>query len=191
VSTPPPSQIMLRASVVVARERIDHPWQEFRWRPIAVEMDPAPACGWQEIGREGDLVLYRSAPVEIELHRKETPGYVVNLETGAPEVYVVLRPVEPDDDGVPLAVHLASASPHEVQAHGHDGSEVIEPVAMPEALTATLADFVRAHHVDEPFRKRRRDAKQRDGDEHLFGQERIDEVRRRMAGRAGKDDGDA
>ena len=51
---------------------------------------------------------------------------------------------------------LVTASPYEAQQYQVGGDEIVEPVAMPEAVIAWVRDFVDRHHVDEPFVKRKR-----------------------------------
>lgn len=188
---PAPKSMQVPVGVIVARERIDHPWQEYRWRPLSVLLDAPADPDWREIARGEGFVHYHAATLALELHRSETPGYKENLESGHPEVFVVLREAEPNEHGFTVAVHLATASVHEVQAHGHGGDEIIEPVVMPEPLQEIVAAFVAAHHVEQPFIKRRRDDKRRGAEEHLFGQEPLDVVRARCRRPGHSEDDDA
>ena len=187
----PPISIVVHVAVVVAHERVDHPWQDTRWRPLAVTMDTGATSGWQDVAHEGEAVHYRSPRQPIELHRKETPGYLINLRAEEPQVYVVLRPTDASDGEVPLEVHLVTASPLDVQGYGFDEGEIIETVPMPEELIGIVEAFVVLHHREEPFIKRRRDAKQRDGEEHLFGKAPLAESPSRSRGRGPHEDSDA
>lgn len=161
---------LIDVGVIVANERMDNPWQPFRWRPLAVEIDPAPRADWTEIAAGDGFVHYHATTLPLELHRKETQSYVANLETGEPAVYVVLR-FDPDA-AREVAVILATASPYEAQAYGESGQETIEPVAMPPELVAMLEAFVAEHHVEEKFVKRQRQKHHKE-EEHLFGKEPI------------------
>jgi hypothetical protein len=53
------------------------------------------------------------------------------------------------------------------------GDGLIELVPMPEGLIAWIRNFVTAHHVDEPFIKRRRDRQRVDLIEDGKGDARI------------------
>ena len=53
---------------------------------------------------------------------------------------------------------------------------------MPRPLIELLEAFVAEHHVEEPFVKRQREADHR-AEEHKFGQEPIEVLRQRKAGR--------
>lgn len=172
--------------VVVAREKIDHPWQEYIWRPASVFLHPPEISGWRELRRDEKTIYYHAATLPLELHHKEAAAYKVNLETGEPAVYIVLR----DDPGAlsewPVSVHLVTASPHEAQAYGESGVESVEQVPMPEPLVELMQEFVAAHHVEEPFVKRQRQ-KYDIEDEHKFGQEPIFVLRERMRAKRGND----
>lgn len=167
--------------VVIARETIDNPWQQHVWRAVSVFLNPPEIDGWQEIRRSEASVHYHAA-MELELHPKEVMAYQANLADGEPSVYVVLRE-DPECAERPVKVHLVSLSPYEAQAYGESGSETIVRLPMPQAIADLLAAYVEEHGVDEPFVKRQR--KPHVGTEdHLFGQEPLHELRKRMADRA-------
>ncbi len=168
--------VTIEVGVVVAREKIDHPWQDYRWRAVSVFLDAPAKADWRELRRGPGFIHYHAATLPLVLHRKETTGYRVNLANGVPSIYVVLREDPTASD--PVQVHLVSASPFEVQAYGESGMETVERVAMPERLVAVVQAFVDEHHVEEPFVKRQR---QRFADEgEQFGQEPIFVLRERL-----------
>src|SRR5262245_10401038 len=163
--------------VVIAREKIDHPWQEYAWRPVSVFLGAPDISDWRELRRDATAVHYHAATLALELHPKEAMGYAANLETGAPLVYVVLR--EGGDSGKPIDVGVVTASPYDAEVYGYDGSEIVGTVAMPEPLVELLEAFVAKHHVEERFVKRQRQKHHKE-EEHKFGQEPIAELRRRQ-----------
>lgn len=178
----------LTVTVIVARERIDHPWQEYAWRPLEV-LAPAPAIdAWTIVRETASATHFVAGMANIELHRTEAAGYLENLAGGLPVLYVVLRPA--DDAAHPLQLHLVTASPTEVQAYGHSGDEIIGTVAMPQAVAERVLEFAALHHDPKPFVKRVRAPHSRP-ETHAFGQEPIVELRRRMGGpdKQGGDDG--
>ncbi|MGB3313720.1 MAG: DUF3305 domain-containing protein, partial [Albidovulum sp.] len=61
----------------------------------------------------------------------------------------------------------------EGQDYLDSGDGMVERVTMPEGMVAWLADFVRRHHVEEPFIKRKRDKKRVDLVEDGKGDARI------------------
>jgi len=74
--------LSITLGVVIARDRIDHPWQEHAWRPVSVFLNAPEASEWRELRREEKSVHYHAATMALELHAKETIGYRANLETG-------------------------------------------------------------------------------------------------------------
>ncbi|MGF1651603.1 MAG: DUF3305 domain-containing protein [Hyphomicrobiaceae bacterium] len=177
-----PNSLIVQLGIVVARQKLDHPWESERWRPHSVFLDPPETRGWRELVRGRDFVQYHAANVAVELHRKETAGYQVNLSNGEPSVYVILRETVAPNARFPVSVHTATLSPFEAQAHGYGSDEIVEGVAMPERLRALVEDFIAEHHREERFIKRRRDRSERE-EPYLFGKEPIDVLRRRLDGR--------
>jgi hypothetical protein len=176
--------ITLPVGVVVAREKIEHPWQECRWRPVSVFLNAPEVAEWRELRRGDGFVHYHAATLPLELHRKETNAYRTNLATGEPAVYVVLREDPGASSSWPVTVHLVTASPFEAQAYGESGLEIIELVPMPEPLIELVEEFIAVHHVDEPFVKRQRQ-KEQVTEEHKFGQEPIFVLRERLRTKQG------
>ncbi len=174
--------LSIPVGVVVAREKIAHPWQTYRWRAVSVFLDPPQIRDWRELRRDDKSVLYHAATLNLELFRKETTAYQVNLANGEPSVYVVLREDPDSDDDWPVEVHLVTASPFEAQSHGDVGLDNVESVAMPEQLVDIVHAFINEHHKEEAFIKRKRQPHLR-AEDHKFGQESIVVLRERMGER--------
>ena len=153
---PGPRSESIRLGVVLRRQPGMTRWARWVWRVSAVLPGAGPA-DWRELRREGEVVEYHAATCPLELHRTETEAYLVALSNDPPTVYVVLRPAEAPDAPAPLAVHSVTASPFDAQDHLDSGEEQVEPVPMPPALVAWVADFVARHHAGTPFVKRGRD----------------------------------
>jgi hypothetical protein len=147
-------QVTMPIGIVVERRRIDHPWAKERWRPVEV----VPGAGAREPWRllvEGDgWARWLAAVLPLELHRKDTEGYRYTLSGHQPALFVVMRPA-PGEPFPWYPVHI-TASAWEAQGHQEFGDDIVEAVAMPEAIVAWVQDFVDRHHVDEPFYKRKR-----------------------------------
>ena len=80
----------------------------------------------------------------VELHRTETANYRDNLASGSPALWVVLRETGADP---PYALYLVTADPAEGEGMTVAGSNIVEPVPMPDTIRDTLAAFVAEHHV--------------------------------------------
>jgi Protein of unknown function (DUF3305) len=186
LDTPLAHSLTVSLGVVVAREAIDNPWQSHIWRPLSVFMGAAAIDSWRQLQRGDGYEHYHAATLPMELHRKETEGYATNLASDAPSIYIVLRETVTNGEQ-PLEVHLVTASPFDVQAYGATSAEIVGRVAMPAELIELVTAFVEAHHVDEPFRKRKR--QQHHVEEvRQFGHEPVQVLRERMR-RAGRDPG--
>ena len=168
--------------VVVERRSIDHPWKEFDWRPVAVIPGaPAlePGAEWTVLREGEDWVRYHCGTLPLELFRRETEGYKVNLSQDPPQVFVLLRSEDDPQSRHEFLPFLVTASPYEAQDYLDSGEDIVEAVTMPDDLVAFVQSFVDAYHVDEVFHKRRRQ-KARTGD---------DAFSRRPAGRPRADRG--
>lgn len=183
------TEISIPLGVVVAREKIDHPWQEYRWRTVSVFLDAPEQADWRELMRDARSTHYHAATIPLVLHRKDTMSYQVNFANGDPAIYVILRE-EPDGER-PVSVHAVTASPFEAQAHGNLAFDTVDRVAMPDTLADIINAFVDEHHVEEKFVKRQRLQHKPKDEEHRFGQEPIVILRERMAARQAAEDGDA
>jgi Protein of unknown function (DUF3305) len=156
--------------VVVERREIDHRWQKYSWRPVAVIPGAPPIEAWRELAHGELFVRWHAATLPLELHRTETDGYRANLAGKVPAIFVVLRKIQPSEKsaGNDVAPFLVTASPYEAEGY-LEGEDVVEVTPMPEGLIAWVEAFVERHHVDEPFVKRKRKrAKGGDGEEERF-----------------------
>ncbi len=152
-------QESLPLGVVLERRRMDNPWEEFEWRPVAVIPGaPArdPAGEWLVLGQGEGWIRYHSGTLPLELFRRETEGYKVNLTHDPPRLFVVLRGGEDADCGHDVVPFLVTAWPYEAQDYLDSGEEIVEPVAMPAEVIAFVQAYIERHHVDEPFHKRKR-----------------------------------
>jgi hypothetical protein len=106
------------------------------------------------LSQDGDGTTFYAGAAEIELYRTETANYRDNLGSGAPMLWVALRPtgVEP-----PYEIFAVTADPAEGEAWTETGSDLVDVVPMPEAVRAAIDAFVAEHHVERPFYKRERD----------------------------------
>jgi hypothetical protein len=149
-------ELSIPLGVVVERREIDNPWQKWSWSPVAVIPGARAVEGWVELARDRLSVRYHAATLPLVIHRSETEAYRLNLSNERPVVYVVLAPnLQPDaeHDYQPVSV---TVSPYEAQDSLDSGEEIVEGVTMPDGMIAWVQAFIDAHHVDEPFKKRKR-----------------------------------
>lgn len=176
----------LPLGVVLERREIDNPWMDYAWKPVAVipgakGLDP---CGeWMVLTEGEDWVHYHAGTLHLELFRKETEGYKVNLSQEPPRVFVVLRSGEDMDCEHDLVPFLVTVCPYEAQDYLDSGDETVEPVVMPDGVIAFVQAYIDQHHVDEPFKKRKR--KRADSGDDSFGSRPLATPPRRGNGRHG------
>lgn len=163
-------QEALPLGVVLERRTIDNPWVDHTWRPVAVIPGAAardPAGEWVVLEEGDGWVRYHGGTLALELFRKETEGYKVNLSQEPPRIFVVLRGGEDEDSDHEVIPFLVTACPFEAQDYLESGEELVEAVPMPPDVVAFVQAFIDHHHVDVPFRKRKR--KRHDPNEAGFG----------------------
>jgi hypothetical protein len=146
----------MRCGVVMKRSPGATRWAKWSWKATAV-LPGAADAKWKPLQDAGDHREFHVSTPMLELHGAETDAYVHGLQAQVPCVYVVLRAT--DDDAQPFEVVLATVSPYEAQDYADSGEEIVEKIAMPAAVRAFVEDFVDQHHIEQEFKKRRRDRK--------------------------------
>jgi hypothetical protein len=140
--------------VLVERRTAQSRWIDFTWRPAAVLPGRPAAVPWTVLSQDGDRVTFYGGGAEVSLYRTETGNYRDNLASGAPMLWVALRPTGAEP---PYQVFAVTADPAEGEALTETGSDLVEAVPMPASVRDTVAAFVAEHHVERPFHKRKRD----------------------------------
>ncbi len=162
-------QESLPLGVVLERRRVEHPWKDHDWRPVAV-IPGAPARDpegeWRTLNEGEDWVHFHSGTLPLELFRRETEGYKFNLSQDPPRIFVVLRSGEDADCEHDVVPFLVTACPYEAQDYLDSGEEIVEAVTMPPGVIAFVQAYIDRHHVDEPFKKRKR--KRHDAEGEVF-----------------------
>jgi hypothetical protein len=153
----PPPLMRLSVGVVVERRKAKSPWVEHVWSPVAVLAGEPDATPWTVLDAGAEATTFYAGAAEIELYRSDTTHYRDNLASGAPAVWIVLRPTGRDP---PYEIVAVTANPAEGEAMTEPGADLVDAVPMPEALRGAIAAFVAEHHVEQEFVKRKRDRAQ-------------------------------
>ena len=140
--------------VVVERRKAKSMWVDFLWRPVSVFVGIPSAAPWTPLDTEAEADLFFAGNTVIELHRTETTNYRDNLASGAPALWVALRPVATER---PYEILAVTADPAEGEAFTDAGSNLVEAVPMPPEVVDAVVRFIAQHHVERPFVKRQRD----------------------------------
>jgi hypothetical protein len=146
--------VSIPVGVVVERHKATSPWLDFIWRPASILMGVPSAAPWTPLGPIGDPTTFYAGTATVELHRTETANYMSNLESGAPALWVVLRPTGAEPAYEVVAV---TADPAEGEAFTEAGNDLVETVPMPPEIANAVEVFIAEHHVERPFFKRQRD----------------------------------
>ena len=144
----------IAVGIVVERYKAQSPWTDFTWRAVTALPGLPDATPWTTLAEEGDKTTFYAGAAEIELYRTETANYRDNLDTGAPTLWVALRPTGAEPSYELFGV---TADPAEGEAWTQSGTDFVDTVPMPEPVRAMIAAFVAEHHVEQPFHKRERD----------------------------------
>jgi hypothetical protein len=153
---------VMPVSVVLERRASKSQWQDYTWEPIGVLPRVNLAPGARMAEGEG-FAQYHGGSLDLELFRGETEGYLYNLSQTPPSVYVVLRRRDDDAEAPPgdlasqeFEPFLVTVCPYEAMGYTESNDElVVENVPMSPEIEAWVGEFVAAHHVDEPFIKRK------------------------------------
>lgn len=122
-------------------------WAGRQLRPFAVLADPVDMAEGTLMADIGGVQTVYLGDHALTLYHGETAHYRTNLVAARPSVWVSM------DGG---RVHLVTPDPYEGEALAGDPDRLVEALAMPPEIQAVVAAFVAAHHVDEPFVKRKR-----------------------------------
>jgi hypothetical protein len=150
----PPALVRILVGVIVDRRKARSPWLDYLWRPVAVLPGSPDAVSWTPIGTNAATALFYAGAAAVELHPAETARYRANLASGAPLLWVILRPTGSDP---PYQILAVTADPAEGEACTDAGNDLVETVPMPPAIAEIVADFIARHHIERPFVKRRRE----------------------------------
>jgi hypothetical protein len=143
--------LRIPVGVVVERRKATSPWVDFVWQASAVLPGRPDTAPWTRLDGDEMRACFYAGAAEVALFHTDTAQYRDNLASGAPLLWVVLRPTDGDP---PYAVVVVTADPSEGEAHTETGTDLVDSVAMPTAVQGALAAFVAEHHIDQPFFKR-------------------------------------
>jgi hypothetical protein len=140
-------------AVVVERRRAKSIWADFLWAPVAVLIGEPSAAPWTLLDAQADTRLFYAGAATIQLYRTETSNYRDNLASAEPKIWVTLRPVTSEH---PYELLGVTVDPAEGEAWTDAGSNLVDAVPMAPEIVEIVGRFVRDHHVERAFQKRRR-----------------------------------
>jgi hypothetical protein len=151
MSRPPPLASTV-VGVVVERRKAKSQWVDHVWRPVAALPGVPEAAPWTMLDGDDEAVRFYAGQAEVGLYRTDTAQYRDNLASGNPGLWVVLRPT---DGEPPYQILAVTADPSEGEAFTESGTDLVEPVPMPEPVRTMVEAFIAEHHVEQAFYKRK------------------------------------
>lgn len=144
----------ITVGIVVERRKLDSPWADHVWVPVAVLPDAPDAAPWTPLGGEADAMRFYLGPATLTLYAVDTAHIRDGLELDRPSIWVSIRPTGEEP---PVMLVGATADPAEGEGFANAIGDVIEALPMPPEIAARAAAFVAEHHVEREFIKRKRD----------------------------------
>ena len=149
-----PPLTRISVGVVVERRKAASPWIDFTWRPAMVLPGRPEAAPWTVLAADAEAATFYAGSTDIGLYRTETGRYRENLASGAPSLWVALRPTGAQP---PYRLLAVTADPSEGESFTQAGDDLVGAVPMPEPVREVVEAFVAEHHVEQVFHKRKRD----------------------------------
>ncbi|TFZ01517.1 DUF3305 domain-containing protein [Ramlibacter rhizophilus] len=147
----------LQVAVVMRREKIDNRWQPWRWVLDAVVPQEDRFGAEPRLLREdAGEALWLHPGFEVELFRDDAEGYYLNASSPAPCWFVLWRMEEtPTVADEPIARPAIVTLSYHDAGRWLDAQETVENVPAPPEVVALMREFVEAHYVPEPKRRKR------------------------------------
>jgi hypothetical protein len=146
-----PEQI-LRLGVLVQRRPPVTRWSTGELRPFAVLAIEPQTPPHTQIGTENGVETWYLGGFGLSLWSGDTAHYRDNLNSGAPALWVALRGADPKT----AQIVSVSADPNEGEGLASDLDLVVDRVPLPDSVAQAMQAFIDAHHVEMPFKKRKR-----------------------------------
>ena len=138
-------------AVIMERLKLDNRWESERWEVKGVVRDTSPpGSGERVIVTDARATQILFPGFMLKLHVDEAEGYLYNITSPQPKVFVMWRVGE---DGIARPESL-SVSYHE-GARWMDAEETVGGVALPTDLLAWIGEFGAAHYTPEEKKKKR------------------------------------
>lgn len=145
-------QEVLRFGVLAIRRPPVTRWGAGELRPTALLMpEPETPTNTLLMTEDGVETWYLGGR-DLILWSGDTGHHRDNLESGRPSIWVALRGADP----ARTQLVCLTADPYEGEGLASDLDLIVAAVPMPQAVQAMIEDFVATHHVEMPFKKRKR-----------------------------------
>ena len=138
------------AVIMERRTLADNRWQTEQWEATGVRLDTAPAGSAEHVIMQDEKRTQILFPgLEIRLFRDEAEGYLFNITSPQPKVFVLWR------------MHEEIARPQRVTVGYHEGArwmdsdERVDGVPLLAELVPWIREFATQHYKPEPKKQKR------------------------------------
>jgi hypothetical protein len=146
-----------RIAVIMERAPVAGRWGGVKWEPRGVVPDEAPpGAPAQVIVEHGETCQMLFPGLTVRLERSEAEGYLLNITSPQPRVFVLWR-LE-DEIGRPV---MATVSYNE-GTRWADSGEPADSVPLPPDWLPWIGEFVEQNYVPEQRKKKKRYASNTD-----------------------------
>lgn len=145
-------QQTLRVGVLAIRRPPVTKWGAGELRASGVLPQEPDAAPHSLLSTEAGVETWYLGGRDLVLYSGDTSHHRDNLTSGRPAIWVALR----GDDPATAQIINVTADPYEGEGYASDLDLKVEAVPMPAPIRETVAAFIGAHHVEMPFKKRRR-----------------------------------
>lgn len=149
-------ELRINVGVLVEKRKSSSQWADDYWIPTAVLEGTINHHEGDILYQSDALKRYFMGYSEIYCHAKETEAYIHNFESKVPAIYVILRRDDEDKHPLDWYVHAVTVSPYEAQDYSDSSEDIVERVSMSLDIAKEVMDFIDQHHVEEEFKKRKR-----------------------------------
>lgn len=137
-------------AVIMERVKLESRWASERWEARGVVQDAAPAGSAERVIVKDERSMQVLFPgFVLRLHPDESEGYIYNIMSPQPKVFIMWRM-----DGELARPESLTVSYHE-GARWMDSEETVGGVALPPDLIPWIAAFAEAHYQPETPKKKR------------------------------------
>jgi hypothetical protein len=137
-------------AVIMERVKVEHRWVNERWEAKGVVQDASPPGSGERVIVKDDRSMQVLFPgFVLRLHRDEAEGYIYNILSPQPKIFIMWRM-----DGELARPESLTVSYHE-GARWMDAEETVSGVALPPDLMPWIAAFAEAYYEPETPKKKR------------------------------------
>jgi hypothetical protein len=136
-------------AVIMERVPLEDRWATEKWEAKGILPDNSPPGSAERIILDDGHTMQVLFPVALSLEPAEAEGYLLNITSPEPKVFVLWRA----DDGTARPERLTVS--YNEGTRWADSEENVDSVPLPADLVPWIAEYAAAHYRPEPKKKPR------------------------------------